>query len=1158
MLLITLGAFAVAAQNAFASTYFDENAFSATTNYSDRSGFIIDQAPVLTPPAFIPASVFLQQNYLDYYSKFGFDRNFFTWIDSTGAWNPGQKATWSGCTAVDQGQPTHQTKQPDGRLLCDPAWTVTDDNGLTVRSLVQTGPVHGFFWRDSNNVVHFVSTVCGNWTHPIHPPPPTLSGNKFEDLNGNGSKDSGEPPVSGFVFDLQFGGQPVLDQFGHQVTATSDVNGQFTFTLDADNLTAGGKPIGPGEYEVTEEGKPGWVPTTPQPVKVQVPAGSVGDNFTLPAFGNFRTGSISGRKFEDRNADGSGTGDPGLPGWTIKLSGTTSTGQPLSLSTVTGADGSYSFSPVPPGTYTISEVPQAGWTQSAPASGTYSVTLASGQQLTGLDFGNHRPKITTLLIPGTPTVQIGTIVRDSAQLSEVTPDAGGTVTYKFYSSLANCQAGINGTGAGTFNVTAGVVPKSKQIAFNTLGTFYWQATYSGDVNNGPAASDCSSEVITVIPPPAQLVICKANANGASGVAFNYTIIDSIGATHAVVVTGGSCSSSITLPSGTTVIAEDLSSGQWSVQSIVVTPFANLVSSNLQTGTATVNLTTDVTTTVTYTNQQVPRIEVCKWSTNPQLIGTIFNFTIGATPVSAVAGSSKAGAGCSFALPVSVGQSVTITESVPAGVKVAGIDVSPNTTLNSANGAVAKVTVGPGLNIVYYEDEIPPPQTGFIEVCKDAADQFVSRTDPFIFTITDKNGVTTTVPIFAGQCSTAIQVAAGNVTVTETIVPPNMLAAVTAIPASALGPVNLVNGTAIVVVPVSSTTTGEVQVHFLNTTQTTQVKICKVITASSGVLSGQTFTFNVTDATGDSTVSIIALVGGGQCKILPHTLPLGSTITVTEPAIPYVGADGGPPNTALSKTITVGPGINTISFTNQAFGQFEICKTTDQGNSVSGVFTFDYAGVSVGNTTHGSVQVAVGHCSFPIIVPVDNYTIAEEATTGFSFSSVTATGPFGDSRVIVGGNPLVISVPYFNASGPAGGETLVTFVNKAQVATIKVCKLIDPGSTTPIGGRSFAFKIWTPNPAGNVLLTSASVAPPYPGPASCVLLGSYPVLQSDGTPTKLLVGEVLQTGVQVESISLNGNATVNTNNSNNNGKINFTVTGPGVINITYTNEAPPSP
>jgi hypothetical protein len=61
----------------------------------------------------------------------------------------------------------------------------------------------------------------------------------------------------------------------------------------------------------------------------------------------------------------------------------------------------------------------------------------------------------------------------------------------------------------------------------------------------------------------------------------------------------------------------------------------------------------------------------------------------------------------------------------------------------------------------------------------------------------------------------------------------------------------------------------------------------------------------------------------------------------------------------------------------------------------------------------------------------------------------------------------------------------------------------------------------------------------------VLLGSYSV------GSNLLVTEVAKTGVGVQSISLNGAATVNSRNNN---KINFTITGPGVIVITYVNES----
>jgi hypothetical protein len=111
------------------------------------------------------------------------------------------------------------------------------------------------------------------------------------------------------------------------------------------------------------------------------------------------------------------------------------------------------------------------------------------------------PTITTLL--SASSVSIGTPVHDSATISGATSDAGGTVYYRYYSTLAACQADTNpptgGTSAGMKTVTNGVVPDSDPVTFNSAGTFYWAAFYSGDTKNSAARSDCSTEVLVVNP-----------------------------------------------------------------------------------------------------------------------------------------------------------------------------------------------------------------------------------------------------------------------------------------------------------------------------------------------------------------------------------------------------------------------------------------------------------------------------------------------------------------------------------------------------------------------------------------------------------------------------------------------------------------------------------
>ena len=120
------------------------------------------------------------------------------------------------------------------------------------------------------------------------------------------------------------------------------------------------------------------------------------------------------------------------------------------------------------------------------------------------------PTLTTKL--SAPQVIVGTSVTDSATLSGATGGAGGTVAYRYYPSLAACQADTDsfpetppsgGTAAGTATVTAGVVQgPSTPVPFSVPGTYYWAAFYSGDSQNGPAASDCTTEVLNVQATPA--------------------------------------------------------------------------------------------------------------------------------------------------------------------------------------------------------------------------------------------------------------------------------------------------------------------------------------------------------------------------------------------------------------------------------------------------------------------------------------------------------------------------------------------------------------------------------------------------------------------------------------------------------------------------------
>jgi hypothetical protein len=102
------------------------------------------------------------------------------------------------------------------------------------------------------------------------------------------------------------------------------------------------------------------------------------------------------------------------------------------------------------------------------------------------------PTISTSLFRS--SIAAGGTDYDSATLAGATADAGGSVTYSVYSD-SSCTALVQT--ARTVLVFNGHVPDSFIATFPTPGTYYWQASYSGDANNAPAVSPCGSEVLTV-------------------------------------------------------------------------------------------------------------------------------------------------------------------------------------------------------------------------------------------------------------------------------------------------------------------------------------------------------------------------------------------------------------------------------------------------------------------------------------------------------------------------------------------------------------------------------------------------------------------------------------------------------------------------------------
>ena len=91
------------------------------------------------------------------------------------------------------------------------------------------------------------------------------------------------------------------------------------------------------------------------------------------------------------------------------------------------------------------------------------------------------------------SVPTGTAVTDTASLSGTSAStATGTVTYTVYSD-SGCKDVVN-AGTPETITTPGTLPASSPVTLTASGTYYWQASYSGDTGNGSSMSTCGSEV----------------------------------------------------------------------------------------------------------------------------------------------------------------------------------------------------------------------------------------------------------------------------------------------------------------------------------------------------------------------------------------------------------------------------------------------------------------------------------------------------------------------------------------------------------------------------------------------------------------------------------------------------------------------------------------
>ncbi|MBN1324416.1 MAG: DUF11 domain-containing protein, partial [Methanotrichaceae archaeon] len=226
-------------------------------------------------------------------------------------------------------------------------------------------------WNQSTTPTEYEINVTGNVTgidfgnRGIF----TLTGSKFYDLNANGILDPGEPGIENWSIILD-----ILDPSGMittgNTTSQTDPSGLYAF-----------ENLGPGQYIVREDERPGWVRNE------SIYRLNLTGNVSGLDFANRGLLHISGTKFYDLDADGvRGPNEPGIPDWNIILLiydiGNTSVIGTLQVST--DHNGDYIFTNLAPWHYGVKEESVAGWEETTIG---YEIDLVDN--VSGLNLGNR-------------------------------------------------------------------------------------------------------------------------------------------------------------------------------------------------------------------------------------------------------------------------------------------------------------------------------------------------------------------------------------------------------------------------------------------------------------------------------------------------------------------------------------------------------------------------------------------------------------------------------------------------------------------------------------------------------------------------------------------------------------------------------------------------
>ena len=164
------------------------------------------------------------------------------------------------------------------------------------------------------------------------------------------------------------------------------------------------------------------------------------------------------------------------------------------------------------------------------------------------------PTITTQL--SSTAIPLDSSVHDTATLSGATPTATGTVTFTIYTEktctdrattqISGQPVAVPVSGRGSY--------ASGSVSFDSGGTYYWEASYSGDTNNKAVTSPCTAETLVV---DADTTAIGTQTVPNSPVAVGTAVHDTASLTGATADAGGTVSYSLYSDSSCSTLVTDL-------------------------------------------------------------------------------------------------------------------------------------------------------------------------------------------------------------------------------------------------------------------------------------------------------------------------------------------------------------------------------------------------------------------------------------------------------------------------------------------------------------------------------------------------------------------------------------------------------------------------